>query len=139
MALGSGIGSLIWGNLLDKISVKSVYILLNLWLGFAALLFLFVESITLAFPVALIFGIGLGGLLVVPPVAIANYFGRKSLGTIRGITEPFVSFGQSVGAISAGIIFDMRDSYEMTFPVFTIIGIIGAILMIFLKKIPDKK
>ena len=57
----------------------------------------------------------------------------------RGITEPFVSFGQSVGAISAGIIFDMRDSYEMTFPVFTIIGIIGAILMIFLKKIPDKK
>ncbi|MBI20675.1 MAG: hypothetical protein CL780_00310 [Chloroflexi bacterium] len=139
MALGSAIGSIIWGNLLDKISVKSVYILLNIWLGLSSLLFLYVDSILIAYPVALIFGIGLGGLLVVPPVAIANYFGRKSLGAIRGITEPFISFGQSVGAISAGIIYDTTNSYEITFPIFTVVGIIGALSMIFLKKIPVEK
>ena len=139
MALGSAIGSIIWGNLLDKISVKSVYILLNIWLGLSSLLFLYVDSILIAYPVALVFGIGLGGLLVVPPVAIANYFGRKSLGAIRGITEPFISFGQSVGAISAGIIYDTTNSYEITFPIFTVVGIIGALSMIFLKKIPVEK
>ena len=77
--------------------------------------------------------------MVVPPVAIANYFGRKSLGAIRGITEPFISFGQSVGAISAGIIYDTTNSYEITFPIFTVVGIIGALSMIFLKKIPVEK
>ena len=132
MALGSGIRSLIWGNLLDKFSAKLVYIALSLWLGLTPLLFMKVNSELTAFSVALLFGIGLGGLLVVPPVVVANYFGTTSLGTIRGITEPFVSLGQSIGAISSGVIYDISHSYELTFPIFTFVGIIAAILLLFL-------
>ena len=134
MAIGSAIGSLIWGNLLDKISAKIVYMGLSLWLGLTPLLFMKVNSELTAFSVALIFGIGLGGLLVVPPVVVSNYFGRRSLGTIRGITEPFVGLGQSIGAISSGVIYDISHSYELTFPIFTFIGIIAAILLLFLRK-----
>ncbi|HIK88293.1 MAG TPA: MFS transporter, partial [Dehalococcoidia bacterium] len=125
MALGTAIGSILWGNLLDRFPVKIVYSATAGWLGGMALLFLLVDSEVMAFTVALLFGIGLGGLLVVPTVAMAHYFGRNSLGAIRGATEPFVSGGQALGAIGAGLIFDYSGSYSATFPTFTVAAIIA--------------
>ncbi|HCI86368.1 MAG TPA: hypothetical protein DHV68_05935 [Dehalococcoidia bacterium] len=129
MAGGTAVGSIFWGNLLDKLPVKLVYSLTAAWLGGMALLFLLVDTPTMAFAVALLFGIGLGGLLVVPPVAVAHYFGRSSLGAIRGATEPFVSGGQAIGAVGAGLIFDYTGSYEATFPTFTAAAIIAIVLL----------
>lgn len=130
MAGGTALGSLMWGALLDRMPVRLVYALTATWLGLAALLFLAVDSTPMAFFAASVFGIGLGGLLVVPPVALANYFGRGSLGAIRGITEPFVSGGQAIGAIGAGLIFDFTGSYTATFPVFSVAAAIGVILIL---------
>ena len=130
MAAGTAIGSIFWGNLLDRLPVKVVYTATAGWLGAIALLFLLVNSPVMAFTVALLFGIGLGGLLVVPPVAIAHYFGRSSLGAIRGATEPFVSGGQALGAVGAGLIYDLSGSYQGTFPTFTRAAIIAIILLV---------
>ena len=79
----------------------------------------------------------LGGLLVVPPVAIAHYFGRNSLGAIRGATEPFVSGGQAIGAVGAGVIFDVTGSYSRTFPVFTAAAILAVVLLLAIRR-PEK-
>jgi MFS family permease len=130
MAGGTAIGSILWGNLLDRLPVKIVYSMTAAWLGGMSLLFLLVDSPAMAFTAAALFGIGLGGLLVVPPVAIAHYFGRSSLGAIRGATEPFVSGGQAIGAIGAGLIFDYTGSYERTFPTFTVAAILAILLLI---------
>jgi MFS transporter, OFA family, oxalate/formate antiporter len=134
MAGGTAIGSILWGNLLDRLPVKLVYSATAGWLGGTALLFLLVDSPEMAFAVAAVFGIGLGGLLVVPPVAIAHYFGRNSLGAIRGATEPFVSGGQALGAIGAGLIFDYTGSYSGTFPTFTAAALIAIVLLVFTRR-----
>lgn len=130
MAVGTALGSILWGWLLDRLPVRTVYAMTAGWLGGVALLFLLVDSAPVAFVVAAVFGIGLGGLLVVPPVVMADYFGRRSLGAIRGVTEPFVSGGQAIGGIAAGIIFDLSDSYEGTFPMFTVAALIGVVLIV---------
>ena len=137
MAGGTAVGSIVWGNLLDRFPVRIIYSTAAAWLGGTALLFLAVDTALMAFIVAAIFGIGLGGLLVVPPVALAHYFGRKSLGAIRGVTEPFVSGGQAVGAIGAGIVFDVTGSYSGTFPVFTMAAVL-AIILLTLTRRPQK-
>ncbi|MDG0866252.1 MFS transporter [Candidatus Lucifugimonas marina] len=129
MAGGTAVGSILWGNLLDRLPVKIVYSATAAWLGGMALLFLLVDTPAMAFTAAALFGIGLGGLLVVPPVAVAHYFGRNSLGAIRGATEPFVSGGQAIGAIGAGLIFDYTGSYEATFPTFTAAAVIAIVLL----------
>lgn len=134
MAAGTALGSIFWGWLLDRIPGRRVYAMTAAWLGVVTLLFLRVDSAPMAFGVALVFGIGLGGLLVVPPVVIADYFGRSSLGAIRGLTEPFVSGGQAVGGITAGIIFDLSGSYEGTFPVFTVAAFLGVILILLARR-----
>ncbi|MCH7983013.1 MAG: MFS transporter [Chloroflexi bacterium] len=138
MAGGTAVGSIIWGNLLDRFPVKAVYSATAAWLGGTALLFLLVDSAGTAFAAAALFGIGLGGLLVVPPVAIAHYFGRNSLGAIRGATEPFVSGGQAIGAVGAGVIFDATDSYSGTFPVFTATAVLAVVLLLVIRR-PKKK
>jgi sugar phosphate permease len=129
MAGGTAVGSILWGNLLDRLPVKIIYLATAAWLGGMALLFLLVDTPAMAFTAAALFGIGLGGLLVVPPVAVAHYFGRNSLGAIRGATEPFVSGGQAIGAIGAGLIFDYTGSYEATFPTFTAAAVIAIVLL----------
>ncbi len=134
MAAGTALGSIMWGWLLDRLPVRTVYALTAFWLGGVALLFLLVDTAALAFVVAAIFGIGLGGLLVVPPVVMADYFGRSSLGAIRGITEPFVSGGQAIGGIAAGLIFDLSDSYTGTFPMFTVAALIGVVLIVLARR-----
>ena len=134
MAAGTALGSIFWGWLLDRLPGRWVYAMTAGWLGVVTLLFLQVDSAPIAFGVALVFGIGLGGLLVVPPVVIADYFGRRSLGAIRGLTEPFVSGGQALGGIAAGIIFDLQGTYERTFSMFTVAAVIGAILVLLARR-----
>ena len=68
-------------------------------------------------------------MLVVPPVAYADYFGRPALGTIRGITEPFTTLGQAVGVMIPGLIFDfVGASYLPFFVGAGCVGIVAAVL-----------
>ena len=133
LAVGAAGGSLVWGNLIDRFSGRFVYVLVALWMGGVSMLFLTVNQVGVALVVAGLFGVGLGGLLVVPPVVTADYFGRASLGSIRGVLEPFVGIGQAFGALGTGIIFDVTDSYTAAFPTFTIVAALAAALLIFIR------
>ncbi len=134
IAIGTAAGSVFWGMLLDRLPVRVVYVGAALWLGAVSLLFLLVHNVAAAYATGALFGIGLGGLLVVPPVAIASFFGRKSLGAIRGLTEPFVSGGQAIGGVGAGLVYDFTGSYSLTFPMFTAAAVAGAVFILAAKR-----
>jgi MFS family permease len=135
MAIGTGFGSIICGWASDKFQAKKTYFFITLWLALSSFLFLGISNIFSAFVVAFIFGIALGGLLVIPPVVLADIFGKENIGAIRGYSEPFVSAGQAFGGITAALIYDFSGSYELTFPIFTLVAIIAAILIITSPKI----
>ncbi len=135
MAIGTGFGSIICGWASDKFQAKKTYFFIALWLALSSFLFLGISNIFSAFVVAFIFGIALGGLLVIPPVVLADIFGKENIGAIRGYSEPFVSAGQAFGGITAALIYDFSGSYELTFPIFTLVAIIAAILIITSPKI----
>ena len=137
LAIGTAFGSLFWGNLVDRLPGRIVYALVAVMIGGVALGYLLVTNVGSAFAVAGLFGFGLGGLIVVPPVVAADYFGRPSMGAVRGFTEPFVGIGQAAGAIGAGIIFDTTDSYTAAFPIFTVVAAIAAGLLL-ITKVPKK-
>ena len=88
----------------------------SLWLGISAILFLLVSSVLSAYIVAFLFGMALGGLLVIPPVLLADIFGKDNIGAIRGYTEPFVSGGQAIGVEFLLDEYDISGSYQMSFP-----------------------
>ena len=100
-------------------------------------LFATADSVMEALAYASLFGFSLGGLLTVPPVAFANYFGRGSLGAIRGLTEPFNSLGQAIGALLSGAIFDLTGSYGIAFTSYAILGLLTLFLILAARPQPN--
>ena len=115
----------------EKFPVTLAYAVVALFMGMDALLFLTVVNTALAFIVATLFGFGLGGLLVIPSVIVADYFGRSSLGAVRGFVEPWVGGGQAAGAVGAGLIYDITGDYRAVFPMLTAFAILAAVLILF--------
>ena len=128
LAVGTGVGSIVWGLVAERWPVRRVYVALAGITGGGALLYLIVDTPLEAFVVAALFGFSLGGMLVMPSAALADYFGRRSLGLIRGVTEPFVGVGQAIGAVGAAIIFDLTDSYTAIFPILAGVALGSAVL-----------
>jgi MFS family permease len=131
-----GVSSMIWGWLVDKLPARLTLALVALIMAIASVLLVAADTNVEALGYSGLFGFGVGGLLVVPPVAFANYFGRRSLGVIRGIAEPFTSMGQAIGALLSGRIFDITGSYMIAFMTFAVIG--GATMILVMLARPPK-
>lgn len=129
-AVFTGLSGLCWGWLTEKIQIRFCYALVATLMAISVILFTLVNSPSGSFLVASLFGISLGGMLVVPSVSFADYFGRESLGAIRGIAEPFVAFGQAIGALMSGIIYDMSGSYDTAFYTMAIIAVFAVLLTV---------
>jgi len=129
-AIFTGLGGLGWGWTIEKIKARYCYAILAALMSVCAILLSTADSVTEAWLYGALFGTTLGGMLVIPSVAIADYFGRASLGTIRGFTQPFVSFGQAIGALLSGIIFDVTGSYDYAFYSLAVIAIVAILLTI---------
>jgi len=81
----------------------------------------------------LLYGIGLGGSWVLQELIWANYYGRVSLGLVRGlgILVTF-SFG-AAGAPFFGFIHDATGSYVSSFVMFTFALVVSAFLSLALR------
>ena len=136
-AVFTGVGSIFWGWMVERVPVRFTYAGVALMMAVALILFPLADTTVEALVVASIFGAAVGGILVVPVVAYANYFGRRSLSAIRGVTEPFVSLGQAIGAIFSGIVYDVTGSYKDAFLVLSILGF-ATIGMLLLTRAPTR-
>ena len=125
-AAGTGIGSLLWGRVLEQVRVSYTYAIVALVMAIACGLFVIADTVWLTYLAAGLFGVAVAGILVVPPVAYANFFGRQSLGTIRGVTEPFTSLGQAIGAVMSGLVFHLAGGYGIAFIIYAALGALTA-------------
>ena len=126
-----GIGSLFWGWLTERLPPRYVMAGVSISVAGASTLFIFASSTPEILVYSVLFGFGVGGLLSVPPVGYADYYGRRSLGVIRGVTEPLTSFGQAIGAVAAGLVFDFTESYQLAFMAFAVMGGLATVLVLF--------
>ena len=61
----------------------------------------------------------------------ADYFGRRSFGTIMGFSSLVIMSGMIVGPTFAGIMYDQTGSYRMSFLVLAVFASSGALLFAF--------
>nr|MBC8280873.1 MFS transporter [Chloroflexota bacterium] len=88
-----------------------------------------VHSLVAAFAVSALIGVVAAGGNVIPPVAYASYFGRRSIGSIRGIGETGVQVGQTIGPLLSGLAFDINGSYKVAFLIFAGLALVGGIVV----------
>ena len=69
-----------------------------------------------------------GGVFAMLPVVYADYFGRESIGVIRGITHPIVVGANAAGPLFAGVLFDATGgTYSAALIAFCGVLALGAI------------
>lgn len=81
-------------------------------------------------PFLLLFAPGWGGSIPVRSALQAEYFGRKALGTIMGLTFAITSLGTIVGPVFAGWMHDTTDSYRLALMILSLVTLSGAPLVL---------
>jgi MFS family permease len=124
---------LAWGILAERIGTR-----------YAATLRFVIQAIGLAVAILtgnlfclyagfLLYGIGLGGNMVLPDILWADYFGRRSLGKVRGLGLLISHFLAAIGPPFFGFLFDITGGYGLSFAIFGAVLIVSAILSLLLK------
>jgi OFA family oxalate/formate antiporter-like MFS transporter len=84
-----------------------------------------------------LYGIGMGGTSILSEMIWANYFGRISLGKIRGLGSLLTHVFGAGGPPFFGLLFDATQSYQLSFRIFIAMLFASALLSLFLR--PPKK
>jgi MFS family permease len=84
-----------------------------------------------------LYGIGMGGTSILAEMIWANYFGRISLGKIRGLGSLLTHAFSAVGPPFFGFLFDASRSYSLSFSIFIGLLFASAVISLFLR--PPKK
>tara|TARA_A100000164_G_scaffold213047_1_gene188889 strand:+ start:58 stop:522 length:465 start_codon:yes stop_codon:yes gene_type:complete len=132
----AAIGGLIFGQLELRIGSRRALAASAILMALGTGSMLIIETPWTAYLSAIIFGLGIGGLLTILPVAWADSFGRNNLGSIRGISLPMQAVAQASGPVISGALFDITGNYDMSLILFCVFGFGAAILALFVVK-PD--
>ena len=115
MQLGS---PLAWGFLAERIDPRIAAMLRFIVQGIGLGLAISTSNLICLYAGFFLYGIGLGGNMVLPDLLWANYFGRRSLGRIRGmgllISQVLAAFGPPF----FGFLFDATGGYGLSFALF---------------------
>jgi sugar phosphate permease len=127
-SLFSALSSLGFGLLTRRIGVRIGLVLAGLFLGVSALLMLGIATAWQGYVAACLFGVGIGGVLTVLPIAWADYFGRRSFGAIRGAALTVQVTAQASGPLISGLLRDATGNYVASLTFFAALSFVGALV-----------
>lgn len=130
----SAAGSVGWGWLMERVSARIMYSAMLALLCGAVLLLFLAGNVVGAFAAAVLIGMVAAGGNIIPTVVYADYFGRESLGKIRGVGELGVLTGQSTGPLLAGVVYDLRGSYALIFIVYAVIAAAASVIVLYARR-----
>ena len=125
---------LVWGLLAERVDVRYAamfkFIIQGIGMGLAVisgeLIFLYVGFF--------LYGIGLGGNMVLPDILWANFFGRRSLGKVRGLGLLLTQVFAAMGPPFFGFLFDYTGGYGWSFSLYGASLVASAFLSLMLRE-----
>jgi MFS family permease len=124
---------LVWGFLAERVDPRIAAMLRFIVQGVGLGLAISTSSLICLYTGFFLYGIGLGGNMVLPDLLWANYFGRRSLGKIRGmgllISQVLAAFGPPF----FGFLFDATGGYGLSFALFGAALATSAVLSLMLR------
>ena len=122
-----------WGILAERIDTRfaamSRFVVQGIGLGLAIM----TDNLFCLYAGFFLYGIGLGGNMVLPDILWANYFGRRSLGKVRGLGLLISQTVAAIGPPFFGFLFDLTGAYDLSFVLFGAALITSAFLSLMLR------
>jgi sugar phosphate permease len=122
--------TLIWGFLSERIDIRKTTTLMFIIQALGLSIAIATWKTLAIYAGFFIYGIGLGGSQVLQELIWANYYGRTSLGTVRGMGI-FVTFiFGAAGAPFFGFLHDVTGTYMISFVLFVMAVLVSALLIL---------
>jgi sugar phosphate permease len=133
MSIPATLGS---GLLAERFSARAMMMVLSTGVGAGILLFMLVNSFTSGLLFAVLHGASFGGAMLMLQLILADYYGSASLGTLRGFILPWQMVANAMGPLTATLVYDVADSYNMILTVY--IGLEVALILVILLVLPNR-
>jgi sugar phosphate permease len=117
-SLMSAVATIACGFLPRRVPIRFPLALTGLLAAFGAFLMIGIDSVAEGYLAAGLFGLGIGGMLTLLPVAWADYFGRANYGAIRGISLSVQVLAQATGPVISGALYDWTGTYTLSLQFF---------------------
>jgi cyanate permease len=124
---------LVWGLLAERVDARLAAMLRFVIQGVGLALAIATSNLFCLYAGFFLYGIGLGGNMVLPDILWANYFGRRSLGKIRGMGLLISQVLAAMGPPFFGFLFDLTGGYGVSFALFGCALITSAFLSLMLR------
>jgi sugar phosphate permease len=136
-AATSALTTFVFGFLLEGLHVRyGAMIAISLYLT-ALIVIIFAHTFPVAVLFGVLFGAANGGWTTVERLLFPDYFGRRSVGAIRGFAAPIRGALSPLGAVMAGYVRDVTGSYTIAFIVFGGLCVVAFVAM--LLAVPPRK
>ena len=136
MTASQVVGVLIGGATGDR-TEKRIVAAFCMWMHAAGLLMLtYAQGTAMLIGFAVLHGTAWGLRGPFMQAIRADYFGRRSIGMILGLSAVITALGQIAGPLSAGIMGDATGNYRLGFTVLATIAALGSLLFWFARR-PD--
>ncbi len=119
-----------WGWVMDRLHVRYVIAIVSLLYFASMLVIISAHTFAGAILFGVVFGVAQGGWTVSQRIIVPNYFGRRSVGGIRGQMGLMTAFINPVGPLAAAWIRDQTGSYEQAFTIFSFMFLAAIVMML---------
>ena len=111
-------GMMVAGFLSERINPRRMMMFTLPIMGLTFWLMLEANAAPLALIWGIAFGLSEGGIFTTQQVIFANYYGRASIGAIRGVLWMVLIVANALGALVGSVFYDLRGDYLYTFILF---------------------
>ena len=111
-AMCAGASTFVFGMLVRRVPARFLGGLGFSMLATASVMTVYATNLPIMFISMAIFGLGIGGMMFLQSFIWADYFGRESVGSIRGLVNPINLVVGGLGAPAAGYVRDITGSYD---------------------------
>ncbi len=136
-ALSSVPATLGAGVMAERFAIRLLMIWFSLGLALGILIFLFVSGFMMGLVFAVLHGASFASSFLMLQLLMPDYYGSKSLGTLRGFTLPPQMMANAMGPLTAALVYDLSGSYGLILSIY--IAIQGLLIFSLWVALPSRR
>lgn len=133
-AVCAGAATFAFGMLVRRVPARTLGATGFLLLAVASVLTIYATNIPMMALSMAVFGLGIGGMIFLQNFVWADYFGRESVGSIRGLVTPINLVVGGIGAPIAGYVRDATGTYTNVWWAGVALMAMAALLLMFTRR-----
>lgn len=127
VAGSAAVGSVLFGFIAERYKPRLLLSLSLLLMAGGYVFLLAAHSPFLALTWGFYMGVVQGGVFTMLQIVLADYYGRESIGAIRGIVWPVQSTANAFGPLASAMAYDAHGTYTFVFGLFALLGLIASL------------